>query len=208
MLVTLAEMKTYLGITGNTYDSFLTEQIVLVSDAIELYCRRKLSSASYIQTYYLEDFEQRPKVIDTLFYPLTAVASITEDGILIDPDDYRIQMEFGIITKPRYFFENAEKLLIAYTAGYATIPPLIKSVVYSVVETKFNKKQAGVNLNFGNDVQRISIPGTISIDFDYTLTNNDRTNPFGNLLAPYLNILDYYRSERTILGQARLTYVA
>ncbi len=38
MLVSLADMKTYLGIGDASYDDFLTEQLVLFSSAIEGYC--------------------------------------------------------------------------------------------------------------------------------------------------------------------------
>ena len=48
MLVTLADLKTYLGEATTTYDAFLTEQIGFFSDAIETYCGRKLLSASYV----------------------------------------------------------------------------------------------------------------------------------------------------------------
>ena len=87
------------------------------------------------------------------------------------------------------------------------MPTTIQYVVKAIVEERYNKKLSGVSLNFGSDVQRISIPGTISIDFDYTLTSNDRVNAFGNLLGSYLNLLDFYRSERAILGASRLNYV-
>jgi hypothetical protein len=208
MLVSLADMKTYLVISGSTYDAFLTEQLTLVSDAVEGFCRRKFITANYIQTYYLEDFESKPNVLDTFHFPLSVVTYVKEDGITVDSADYRIHKPTGLITKPSYFFSCASVVEISYTAGEAAAPTPVQYVVKSIVEERYNKKVSGVSLNFGSDVQRVSIPGTISIDFDYTLTSNDRKNSFGNILGNYINNLDPYRSERAVNGAARIAYVS
>jgi len=208
MLVTLAEMKTYLGITGTTYDTFLTEQITLVSDVIENYCRRKFLTATYAETFYRDDFEElAPKVIETFHYPIQTITSVIEDITTLAVTDYRAQKDYGILTSTSSFFRNGDPLVITYTAGADTAPTPVRSVVFSIVEERYNKKVAGVALNFGSDVQRVSIPGTISIDFDYTLTKDERNKSFGNLIGPYANMLDPYRSERAIMGAGRLTYV-
>jgi hypothetical protein len=111
-----------------------------------------------------------------------------------------------IKTDGTYFF-GAEETVILYDAGYETLPSTIQSVLDSVVQERYNKNTSGVDLNFGSDVQRISIPGAISIDFDYSLNNNDRKSAFGVILGANLNILDPYRSERAILGESKLIYV-
>ena len=51
-LVTLQEVKDYLGETTTDYDTFLQEQIDLFSAVIENYCGRKFESTSYTQTFY------------------------------------------------------------------------------------------------------------------------------------------------------------
>jgi hypothetical protein len=198
MLVTLAEMKTYLGIVTNTYDAFLTEQIQLFSAAIENYCGRKFNVASYTEKFYAEDFDKPQKYLETFHYPITSVTSIKEDDVVIT--EYRLQANFGRFTSNSLFFLYTKLLEISYAAGYAVVPAEVKSVVYSLVEERYNKKISGVSLNFGQDVQRISIPGTISIDFDYTLNNNERKNKYGVLLGSYVNILDSYRSGRAVVG--------
>lgn len=200
-------MKTYLGISSNTYDTFLTDQLNLVSDVVEAYCRRKFMTANYVETFYLDDFEMKPTVLTTFHYPIKTITSIVEDIVTISVDDYRVQKDYGIITKPDYFFREASKVIITYQAGFDVAPSPIRSVVMSIVEERYNKKVSGVSLNFGSDVQRVSIPGTISIDFDYSLTSNDRKNAFGNIVGNYMNILDPYRSERALMGPGRIAYV-
>lgn len=208
MLVTLAEIKSYLDIkTANTEsDAFLTEQVTLISDVIEAYCRRNFLSASYVQTYYCSDYTPN-QLINTFQFPLLTVTSIEEDGVVVDPTTYRVHYPTGQITKQFGCFYFAKETVVTYTAGYATTPTPIKSVVYAIVQERYNKKKSGVDLNFGSDVQRISIPGAISIDFDYSLSNNDRKSAFGSILGSQSNVLDYYRSERAITGAGKLAYL-
>lgn len=206
MLVTLNEIKSYLGITNTTYDSFLTQQGTLVSNIIEAYCRRTFSLGSYVQTFYSD--ENRPaKTITPYHFPVTEVDSIVEDDVELDSTLYRLHKPTGIITQPYGSFFFARETVVTYTAGYANIPDAIKSVVFSIVQERYNKKTSGIDLNFGSDVQRISIPGAISIDFDYSLSNNERKSAFGSILGSQVNVLDYFRSERAIIGSDKLEYI-
>lgn len=204
MLVTLSDLKAYLGEATTTYDTFLTEQIGFFSDAIETYCGRKLLSASYVQTFYKQDYNIPQKNLLTYHYPLTAITHVKEDTVAIT--NYRAHTPTGTLTSDQYFLQCADILEISYTAGFATLPSPIRYAIYGLCEGVYNKRKSGVALNFGSDVQRISIPGTISIDFDYTLTANDRKNAFGNMLGSYLNVIDAYRSERSI-GSGTIAYV-
>jgi hypothetical protein len=144
----------------------------------------------------------------TLFhYPLISVDSITEDGVVLGAEKYRVHKDSGIVLHLDGVFLGAEETIVAYTAGYAAVPSPILSVLDSIVQERYNKKMSGVDLNFGSDVQRISIPGAIAIDFDYSLSNNNRSTPFGVVLGSNINILDYYRSDRVLLGHGKLVYV-
>lgn len=204
MLVTLDELKENLGIEVDTYDDFLEQQIALVTETIEAYCRRKFEFGTYTQTFYAKDYEQRSKKLILGAYPVKDIVSIEADDEAIT--DYRVQKQVGIMTKDDAFVFD-ETLVVEFTGGYETIPATIKDVIFSIVGERYSKKSAGVALSFGSDVQRVSIPGTISIDFDYSLSNNDRKTPFGMILGNYLNILDYYRSDQAIIGSSRLIYI-
>lgn len=209
MLISLADMKTKLGIATTDHDVFLTAQITLVSEAVEMYCRRVFASTEYTETFYPEDFRQaRTNTFRTFMYPIIEVDSIIYDtDYELEAADYRIHKPTGMITPTLTGFSFGSELIMTYTAGYAVVPVIIQDVVASIVTERFNKNQAGVELSFGSDVQRISIPGTISIDFDYSLQNNDRKTPFGVILGNYLNVLDYFRSDRAVIGPDRLRYV-
>jgi hypothetical protein len=146
-------------------------------------------------------------------YPVNAIQSITDqDGNEIT--DYRLVSTTGLIRSRERFFADYDffhsyegEMTVQYNAGFANVPLTIQSVVKTLVTERYNKRVAGVDLNFGSDVQRISIPGTISIDYDYTLQNNDQTTAFGTILGNQINILDQFKSERKVVGALREGYV-
>jgi hypothetical protein len=227
LLVSLSDMKDYLGIVDNTYDTFLTNQITIISDSIEGYCGRIFSSASYIQTFYGADFEKDldSQYLYTFHYPVTAVSEVKEvqknsDGTtretIIPSDEYLFNGKVGKFYRTfdtglrRFWFSDYgsnSQVVISYTAGYASTPTPIQDVVFNLVEQRYNRKVAGIDLGFGNDVQRVSIPGVMSIDFDYTLQQNERSSAFGMILGNHINILDHYRSERSLVGSIKENYV-
>lgn len=206
MLDSLANVKARLGITSSADDTFLTTQIDLISDTIEAYCRRVFLETDFVQTFYRGDY--RPsRLLELFHWPVVEIASIVEDGEEVDADSYRLHKPTGRITRTDGTFFYADETIVTFTSGLETTPTPVLSVLDTLVQERYNKKNSGVDLNFGSDVQRISIPGAISIDFDYTLSNNDRKSSFGVILGNNVNVLDYYRSERAILGNGSLLYV-
>lgn len=227
MIVTLTEMKTRLGIVDASQDVFLTEQLNVVQEAVESYCRRKFEQATYTQTYYKDEFETSDVQVGKVFsfhFPIVSVTSIKEitrnnDGTpnetLLAVTEFRTQLTSGLIKKTSTngvrsnWFLGYEEIEAVYDAGYsiADMPQTVRDVIFNVVTERYNKSTSGLNLSFGSDVQRVSIPGVMSIDYDYTLETNDRKNAFGAILGTQLNVLDPWRSERAIYGNVRETYV-
>lgn len=209
MLDTLENVKGRLGIETDSYDEFLTQQINLISDTIEEYCDRKFNEADYIQTFYEEDMTYT-KRFKLHHFPVSEIASITEDDVAVDEADYRLNNKTGFVTGVRRAFFNGPRVTeVTFTAGYpeGEIPSPIIAVLDTLVQQRYSRKTSGIELDFGSDVQRVSIPGTIAIDFDYSLKNNDRESAFGTILGNNQNILDKYRSERAVIGTVRLAYV-
>lgn len=208
MLVTLDDMKKNLGIEldDTTYDDFLTEQINIISEAMELYCGRKFLKKTYTQTFYRDEFpKDTVKELYLYHYPVHSIVDIDEGG-----DDllgYRIVFSTGLMRLPTGFFRSDTELDITYVAGYTELPYVLKNCIYSLVGERYSKKQSGIDLSFGSDVQRVSIPGTISIDYDYTLQNNDQTTALGVILGNQINVLDQFKSERKVIGTLREGYV-
>jgi hypothetical protein len=205
-LDTLESVKSRLGITDSSYDDFLTNQINLISEVIEAYCRRKFSATDWTQTFYDKSFG-RFRPIELYYFPIISLASLNIDGVVLDSSSLIIHKPTAQIRQKDGGSSYGEEIIVTYRAGYETIPLPILSVLDALIEERYNKKKSGVDLNFGSDVQRISIPGAISIDFDYTLSNNDRKSSYGVILGNYVNILDDWRSERAVLGSDKIEYI-
>lgn len=229
MLVTLDDMKTFLGIplVDITHDAFLTGQINLMSETIEAYCGRKFIRATYTQTFEADDFSIANKqFLYTFHFPLQTITEIKEVEILSDgsteedvltAQEYRAHFPSGKLqrttdTNRNYFwfqeYGRGSQVVIQYEAGYDEAPLPIQDVVFNLVAERFNKQQADVPLDFGNNVQRVAIPGVMSIDFDYTLQANERSQKFGMIIGNYANVLDSYRSERVVIGKIEDGYVS
>jgi len=217
MLVSLVDMKDYLGILDNSEDTYLTSELTLFTVTVENYCNRSFESATYTERIYHRDFYN---VRDYFLYhfPVISITSATEkaldeaDVVLNTLVNKRIG-KLNMVDDGEYFtklFNNTGRngyIEIIYTAGYATVPLDIQESVKQIVQARYNKKNSGVDFNFGSNVQRISVPGVIGIDFDYTLSTNERNNKYGMLLGDYQNVFDNYRSERTIIGDTQVTYM-
>lgn len=209
MLISLTDLKNSLGITGSTYDSFLVEQEEIISQSVEGYCGRKFLVGNYVQTFYGEDYLDSDNSSLQLFhYPVVGnLTSIELDTVDISAD-VRVHKETSTLLSNSGFFQYGYgELIVEYTAGLATLPAPVASVITSLVEERYNKKLNGVSLNFGSDVQSISIPGTISVAFDYSLQSNDRKIAYGTILGNYVNVLDAYRSDRRIVGSGKMAFV-
>lgn len=207
MLDTLVNVKSRLNITTDQYDTFLNQQIALASDTIETYLRRKILDANYTQHFYRTDY--RPSLLlQTFCYPISEITSITEDGIVLDPANYRLHKPTGSILRLDHNpFFYAEETIVAYSSGLESCPTPILSVLDSIVQERYNKMVSGVDLNYGADIAKISIPGALSIDFDTSSNTSGRDASFGTIIGSNANVLDPYRSDRAILGSSRLIYI-
>lgn len=221
-LVTLDKVKAYVGETTTDNDQFLQDQIDIMSEAVEGYCARKFESASYTQIFEGQAYDPANlNKITSFHYPILTVTSVKE----IDPSsgDETIVTDYKLETSTGFFRRTSQgnyrqswfaiyglnsQVEIQYDAGYTVVPLPIQDVVCSLVAQRYSKMIAGVDISFGDDVQRMSIPGVMSIDFDYTLQANERTVRFGMILGNYVNVLDHYRSERVIIGGSGEVYVS
>jgi hypothetical protein len=213
-MLTLSQMKNFLNISlvDTTFDTFLETQISVVSEAVEGYCNRKFSLRSYVEYFFREDFSETTYKIQARQFPIVSLQSLqvsdSEDSLTWEGiASYRLHKPSGIINSQEGLFRSGRVLKMTYSAGYAEIPAIISHVIYSIVEERYNKKVSGVSLNFGSDVQRISIPGSIAIDFDYSLNQNERKSAYGVILGNFLNVLDPFRSERVVSGPSKLSYL-
>jgi len=127
MLVSLANTKTFLGITNNEKDDVLNILIAAMSDFIEGYCSRTFASTVYTDEEYDGNaaYEMRLKN-----FPVITFTSLeknnkwnnNDDWEDVDTEDYWVDLDTGIVTKTTVFNKGKQNYRANYTAGYATIP--------------------------------------------------------------------------------------
>jgi hypothetical protein len=139
-LVTAAEVKTYLGLTGSTHDTLIDELIDLVSEFIEDYCNTTFSS-----TATTDKIDGGTEFLITTRAPIISITSITdnEDSTTVTATDYDFYAESGRIyrendavlfpTNQPKWYSGRQRYTVVYQAGYATIPEAVKWVAYEMI---------------------------------------------------------------------------
>lgn len=131
-LCTLAECKTFLGISGTSQDSNIQSHIASASDAISEYLHRVVVSEVVEETFWT-----RLETMIVERFPIVSIASITErDTVLTAGTDFVAEVRVGMI----YRLINGErrpwqgKTVIRYTGGFATVPTSIKEATFLAVK--------------------------------------------------------------------------
>lgn len=214
MLVSLADMKTYLGITDSSQDVYLTEQLTYVSDAVELYCNRKFEEATYTQTFYREDYNRQLKELFTHQYPITAITSVKDitNDVTLTTTDYRVMKDLGKLVRiydarKHAWFCDTDQVEIEYDAGFEIVPSVIQMVIKKIVAEEYSKKEMNGKMPIMEGTQSVAIAGVMSVSFDTSHYHENRNLLLGEILGKYANVLDIYRSSRNIMPPPEDIYV-
>ena len=141
-LCTLADVRNWLTLTGTTDDTLISAAITSLSDAMQTWMNRQIASQSYT--------EQRDGVgsvrLSFANYPVSAVASLSVDGISIPPAATPQATGFYFNTKQIFlndysFTKGFGNILMIYTAGYAAVPPELKQAAIQLVSEKYKERQ-------------------------------------------------------------------
>lgn len=140
-LCTLADLKTYAGLSGDTYDDELTSLINAVSAAADAYTGRKLKARAYGVD---GDSPESAWVFDgdgsNLWIcperPLNSVSSLVVDITTISArssvwtSGYVLDIEMGTIELAGYIFSSGLKnCTVKGNAGYSTTPDDLKQAI-------------------------------------------------------------------------------
>ena len=148
-LCTRDSVKTYLGLSGTTYDNALDALINAASEAIETACGRQFNETAY--TEYCDGDGK-----DRLVLRQRPVASITDiwddqdrnftDATKLDSDDYFLDGDAGIvILLDATFARGARNVQVVYTAGYSAVPTGIVQACRMLVASWFHRGREGAD---------------------------------------------------------------
>lgn len=189
-LVTTAEVKAYLGITGSTHDTLIDELIDLVSEYIEDWCGTFFSA-----TATTDKIDGGGEFLFVTKAPIISITSITdnEDSSVVASTDYdfyarggRIYRESDTIIWPSSeptWFIGRQRFTVVYSAGHAAVPEAVKWAAYEVIGR--NLKALPTSNSSGRwtqppikDLKDETLKGILVM-----LTPQERA-----LLAPYRNV--------------------
>ncbi len=139
-LVTLADTKAYLGISGTSEDVPLALQISTASQSIQGWLQRPLVEESVRERVFC--------VSSTLVlqrWPVGTITLLKENDVTLTTDNYLVDVRSGIVYRREVgTFRNLlweGEIVVEYSAGYATIPSLVKEACYTAI--KFYRDAVG-----------------------------------------------------------------
>ena len=171
MLTTLSAVKGYLGIGTTSTDDVLKSLIKSVSAWIEGYLDRTILATDFVETV-----DGGGREIALTNFPLNSVTSIQYNSgtqhtpvmNTIDPDDYTILYEIGIIEHNDFVFPNGRRnITVAYNSGYDTVPSDLEHVVKTLVAKAYNSRKA--------QGKKMEIFGSARIEWNMELTEEQKS---------------------------------
>jgi hypothetical protein len=127
-LTNLVTVKDEIGITGDEADERLQRWIDEASERIETYLDRVLAAETVRETFRLSG---APGCFRLARRPVTAIASIDADGVTLASNQYEIDATAGLlypISGDRRVWWCGCTVIVAYTAGYASISALPRPI--------------------------------------------------------------------------------
>jgi len=146
-LVTLSELKEYLGITTTSKDDLLTSLIEEVSDDFESHCNRKFACPGDCLRLEYHDIEEDG--IDTIqvkCYPISSIVALCQNyvtgTILYTPDtDYIFYSDLGQIKLrgSANFPTGKKSVVVTYYGGFcSTIPSRLVQAAKREISSRYN----------------------------------------------------------------------
>jgi hypothetical protein len=158
-LTTLARVKSFLGITDSSQDTFLTDLIAIATETIQNYTGRTFSLESITEKL---PGTNTAKLILSKF-PIVSITSITDQSGLIAATGYEISDNLaGTVYRKNDIFpfkgqntgilgfinekESENSITILYQAGYTTIPLDVEMAAISYIRTLYLGRSKDTNI--------------------------------------------------------------
>ena len=147
-LTTVTNVKLWLGITDSNSDLLLQQLVTRLSAYVINFLNRNILSATYTE---IRDGNRKTRM-RLHEYPVSAVSSLTVDGIAVIPsvdgltngfvfDQWNLYLQDGA----GVFNPGQRNINVSYTAGYLTVPPDLEQLVIEIVGLRM-KNRARIGL--------------------------------------------------------------
>jgi hypothetical protein len=193
-LLTLAEMKAALGISGSNSDAALTTLGLQISDMIARECcvaadgvtAPTLRRETIIETFRL-DRRINPLRLARRF--VDSITSIVEAEVTLTGADYEAEKAAGLINRldasGGVVCWQAAKIVITYLAGFATVPEPLKLAAITVLREQWSAASRDPLL------RRERVDGVSEMEFWVNSSSGSATGALSGVAA---SMLQPYRS--------------
>lgn len=140
-LTTVANAKAWMGVKTTDDDALIARLIAAVSAYIQTWTNRQFAQAAYNEVRDGND----GTLLAFADYPVSAVASVTVDKLAIpyaaNPGDAGYRYDATRLWLTGYVFSRGQaNVQVAYTAGYASVPPEIEQACIELVALRYKER--------------------------------------------------------------------
>lgn len=167
--IDLATFKADHGITSSAYDAILQRTIDRACTTLVREIGRDLLEQTYTQTIEFTPTELDDPLcagleyIQLAAYPVTGITSVVEGETTLATTDWRLDAGAGLLyrlgteTVPKVRHWKASKLVVVYTAGFATVPDDLEEAASVLAWDKYKARNRDRNLQskFVDGVDRV-----------------------------------------------------
>jgi hypothetical protein len=198
-MVTLAEAKAYIQVSGNTYDGLITDIISYVTAEIENYLNNKITPVTTKTDEPMIFLNGETEWVAPAF-PISNVTVKYDGQALTDEEDYYLNPKAGVVYFPQPPETSTSKYTVTYTYGYsiANVPQAIKSVALKAIKALFDENRPSDSPGGGSGNITSKKIGDFSVTYSGSgggeLTGQayivqDIINKGGAVLNPYRRVI-------------------
>lgn len=187
-LCTLAAVKTELSVSGTSLDAQLDGYRDDASAMIATWCGRTFAEEVVSETFRLGLRQDSPLVLARV--PITALASVTEDGTAVAEADRELHAEAGLLwrlSSDRRSTWGPAKVVLQYTAGWR-VPDQTTPTLPADVQRAAALLAAALYLSKGRDraIRSESVDGVAAASYLDPRSGHEQLPPeVAGMLKPY-----------------------
>lgn len=133
--VSASDAKDYMGVTGD--DTLIGSICLAVSASLEGFCNTIFTQRAVTETLYPEE----PVTNLVLAHsPAIALSSLTIDGVAQTLSDYTLMKASGMVRQNEGEAISGRKIVVVYTAGYATLPADVLEAAREFIKLVYGAK--------------------------------------------------------------------
>jgi len=194
-LISLADLKAALGITGTSEDAELQAAITFQSQIIAAYCDRRFGLAQALETFTLDPGEsvRRREALVLSLYPVTTITDVSISGT--STTDYTFDPPSGRLWLPanqyvygawQFYGFGPNPIAVTYSGGYDLPEQAPARLQRAIIETINQGRTSGTRDPTIREVQHGDTRITyVSSSFAAGSTGQHLTASVSDLIQPY-----------------------